>query len=57
MAAVDAGIVSQNISLFCAAANLATVPRGSMEFDQVKDALKLAENHLLLLNQPIGYFK
>ena len=57
MAAMDAGIVSQNISLFCASANLATVPRGSMEFDQVKKALKLNDNQLLLLNQPVGYFK
>ncbi len=57
MGALDAGIVSQNISLFCAGANLATVPRGSMEFDQLKKALKLTDSQVLLLNQPVGYFK
>ena len=31
MGAVDAGIVSQNISIFCSAAKLATVPRASMD--------------------------
>lgn len=31
MGACDAGIVSQNISLFCTAAGLATVPRASMD--------------------------
>ena len=29
--AMDAGIVSQNISLFCAGTGMATVPRGSMD--------------------------
>lgn len=57
MGAADAGIVSQNISIFCAAANLATVPRASMESGQLEKALKLKENQLAILNHPVGYFK
>lgn len=55
--AIDVGIVSQNISIFCAAANLATVPRGTMERDQLVTALKLKESQVPLLNHPVGYFK
>ncbi len=57
MGAVDAGIVSQNISLFCASAGLATVPRGSMDAAALKKALQLNDSQLLILNQPVGYFK
>lgn len=57
MGAMDAGIVSQNISLFCSSANLATVPRASMDFDQLKKVLKLKETQMLMMNHPIGYFK
>ncbi|NDW11525.1 SagB/ThcOx family dehydrogenase [Bacteroides sp. 214] len=57
MGAADAGIISQNISIFCAAANLATVPRGYMEKDKLKAALKLKESEEPILNHPIGYFK
>ena len=57
MGAVDVGIVSQNISLFCASAGLATVPRGSMDAEKLGKALKLTDSQLLVLNQPVGYFK
>jgi SagB-type dehydrogenase family enzyme len=57
MGAVDVGIVSQNIALFCAGANLATVPRASMNRDLLKNALKLKDSQLLLINHPVGYFK
>ncbi len=55
--ALDAGIVSQNISLYCAAFQLATVPRGSMDQDALRTALKLADTQQLHLNHPVGYFK
>ncbi len=55
--AMDAGIVSQNISLFCAGAGLATVPRGSMDADAIGKALKLSAKQKPLLNHPVGYFK
>lgn len=55
--AMDAGIVSQNISLFCANAKLATVPRGSMDAAQLKKVLKLKDSQIPMLNHPVGYFK
>lgn len=57
MGAMDAGIVSQNISIFCSAANLATVPRASMDNDQLKKVLKLKDTQIPMMNHPVGYFK
>ena len=51
----DAGIVSGNIYLYCAANGLVTVCRGSMDRDALKKALKLPDNIILHLNHPIGY--
>ncbi len=55
--AIDAGIVSQNISLFCAATGLKTRPRASMDKDQIKSLLKLKETQHVFLNHPVGYQK
>jgi SagB-type dehydrogenase family enzyme len=57
MAALDAGIVSQNISLFCAAAGLATVPRAMLDAEKIAAALKLKPSQKILLNHPVGYPK
>lgn len=57
MGAVDAGIVSQNISIFCSAAKLATVPRASMDTAKLKSILKLTDTQLPLMNHPVGYHK
>jgi SagB-type dehydrogenase family enzyme len=57
MGALDAGIVSQNISLFCAAAGLGTVPRAGMNKEALKEALKLSPSQVLWLNHPIGKVK
>ena len=51
----DAGIVSANIYLCCAANGLATVCRGSMDRDALKKALKLGDNVTLHLNHPVGW--
>ena len=51
----DAGIVSGNIYLYCAANGLATVCRGTMDRDALKRALKLPNTTVLHLNHPIGY--
>jgi nitroreductase len=56
-AAIDTGIVSQNIMLFCAGTGLATRPRGSMDRDKIKTLLKLTDTQLPLLNLPVGYPK
>jgi hypothetical protein len=55
--AIDAGIVSQNISLFCAATGLKTRPRASMDKGKIKDLLKLNDAQYVFLNHPIGYAK
>ena len=56
-AAVDAGIVSQSISLFCAGCGFGTVPRGYMNKEDLHKALGLRENQVIYLNHPVGYFK
>lgn len=57
MANVDAGYVSGNIGLYCAAANLVTVPRATMDKAALKKALKLTDSQLPILNNPVGYAK
>ena len=57
MAAVDVGIVCQNINIACAALGLVTVPRGIMDHAAVKEALKLTDTHIILMNNPVGYPK
>ncbi len=56
-AAMDVGIVSQNISLYCAAFNLATVARGSMDAGELAKALNLPEGRVPYLNHPVGHIK
>lgn len=55
--ALDAGIVSQNISLFCTSAGLTTVPRATMDSDTLKKILKLKPDQRPMLNHPVGYKK
>ncbi len=55
MAAVNAGVISQNINLFCAANGLATVTRAYMEIDDLKTILKLTDTQLPIVNNPVGY--
>lgn len=54
-AAMDAGIVSQNVSLFCAGAGLVTRPRASMDTGGLRKLLNLNSNQYPLLNNPVGY--
>ena len=54
---IDVGIVSQNISLFCAATGLGTRPRAGMNKDLVRSLLKLKETQYPILNHPVGYQK
>jgi len=53
--AIDAGIISQNISLFCAATGLKTRPRASMDKEKIRDILKLRDTQYVFLNHPVGY--
>ena len=55
--ALDVGIVSQNIGVFCAGTGLATRPRASMDAAKVKELLKLTDTQYPLLNHPVGFPK
>ena len=55
-AAMDAGYVSQNIYLYCAANGLATVAcAGGINPKNIQEALSLPESNVALLYHPIGY--
>ncbi len=54
-AAMDAGIVSQNIAIFCAGTGLVTRPRASMDTEGLKKLLELSATQYPLLNNPVGY--
>ncbi|HYA48280.1 MAG TPA: SagB/ThcOx family dehydrogenase [Burkholderiales bacterium] len=56
-AAIDTGIVSQNISIFCAATGMATRPRASMDRDKIRTLLILRDTQFPMLNHPVGYPK
>ena len=56
-AAIDAGTVSQNINIFCAATGLATRPRATMEQEKLREILKLKDTQHLMLNNPVSYKK
>ncbi|MCQ2135583.1 MAG: SagB/ThcOx family dehydrogenase [Bacteroidales bacterium] len=53
----DAGIVSENINLYCAAAGLCTVPRGIMNHEGLIKLLGLSSKQVPVLNNPVGYAK
>ncbi|MDR1115201.1 MAG: SagB/ThcOx family dehydrogenase [Tannerella sp.] len=57
IAAMDAGIVCQNINVFCSAAGLSTVPRATMDKDELTKAFKLTDKQYIMLNNPVGYPK
>lgn len=57
MAAIDAGIVTENACIAAAGLGLATVPHASMESDKLRQALGLTETQIPLMNAPVGYFK
>lgn len=55
MAAVDAGIVSENISVACLGLGLATVPRATMKSAEIITLLNLPDNHIAIMNNPVGF--
>lgn len=57
MAAVDVGLVCQNINMACAGLGLVTVPRAGMDKETLTRVLKLKDTDLLLMNNPVGYPK
>lgn len=56
-AAIDAGIVAQNILLFCTSIDMTGRPRSGMNRKLIKELLGLNDSQLPLLNIPVSYKK
>lgn len=56
-AAMDAGIVSQNVLIFCASNNMAARPRAIMNKEKIKELIKLGDLQIPMLNIPVSYKK
>jgi len=52
---VDTGFISQNIYLYCAAAELGTVVLALIKRDKLRAAMKLEEHQKIVLTQVVGY--
>lgn len=55
MMSADAGIASENINVFCAAAGLATVTRGTMDSEALVRLFGLDASFMPILNNAVGY--
>ena len=56
-AATDTGFVSQNVYLYCASAELATVVRGYLDREALAKSMKLRPGQKVILAQSVGYPK
>ena len=54
---VDAGYVSQNIYLYCAAAGLGTVALSLVDREKLHDLMQLKEHEKIVLTQAAGYLE
>jgi SagB-type dehydrogenase family enzyme len=54
---IDTGYISQNVYLFCAAENLATVVLGWIDQEALAKAMNLKPSQHIILTQPVGYPK
>jgi nitroreductase len=55
--AADTGFIGQNVYLFCASGDLATVVRGSIDRKALAKAMKLRPDQRIILAQSVGYPK
>ena len=55
--AADTGFIAQNVYLFCASEELATVVRGSVDRTALAKAMKLRPEQKIILAQTVGYPK
>jgi nitroreductase len=57
LSAIHAGIVAQNISLFCASAGLVTVITGAIIHtpEEFRSVIRLRPDQKIMLNLPVGY--
>jgi nitroreductase len=51
------GLISQNVYLFCASENLATVVVGSINRQNLAKLMNLKSQQRIILTQPVGYPK
>lgn len=52
---INTGYISQNVYLYCASANLATVARASIDKEKLATTMKLRPGQLIILGQSVGY--
>ncbi|MFA7115744.1 MAG: nitroreductase family protein [Bacteroidales bacterium] len=57
VAALDAGIVTENIALFCSSINIGNVTRMTMNKSEIIKLLKLPEGQVPLINNLVGYIR
>jgi len=54
-ATTDTGFISQNVYLYCASEELATVVRGLIDKPTLRKAMKLRPDQKIILTQTVGY--
>jgi SagB-type dehydrogenase family enzyme len=54
---VDAGVIAQNVYLFCASERLAVVVRAGIDRDALAKLMKLRPDQKILVSQTVGYPK
>jgi nitroreductase len=52
---VDAAFAGQNVYLYCASEGLATVFRGAVDHDKLRQAMRLEEGQFVTFAQTVGY--
>lgn len=55
--AIDGGLVAQNICLFASSVGMAARPRITMDYNKIRDLLKLKDSQQMLLNVIVSYKK
>jgi len=56
-AGIDAGLISENVYLYCASEGLATVVRAFIDIPALSKAMKLRPDQKIILSQAVGYPK
>jgi nitroreductase len=54
-ASVDAAFAGQNVYLYCASEGLATVFRGAVDYEKLKQAMQLEDGQFVTFAQTVGY--
>ena len=54
---IDSGFIVQNVYLFCASENLATVVRGYFDAKEIHDLMHFTDKQVVVITQTVGYRK